>query len=97
MGFGTGLFLIAVGAILRWAVTIQVSNGFNWHTVGIILMIVGGAGMLLSLMFWGQLGRRAPPSHRRLLVGADELAGIDAAGNGRAVPVRRNRDRVGTG
>ncbi len=56
MGIGTGLFLVAVGAILRWAVTVQSSNGFNWHTVGIILMIVGGVGILLSLMFWESWG-----------------------------------------
>jgi hypothetical protein len=48
MGIGTSLFLIAVGAILRWAVTGQVS-GVNIHTVGLILLIVGIVGLLISL------------------------------------------------
>jgi beta-lactamase regulating signal transducer with metallopeptidase domain len=50
MGIGTSLFLIAVGAILRWAVTGHVS-GVNIHTVGLILLIVGIIGLLISL-FW---------------------------------------------
>jgi hypothetical protein len=50
MGIGTSLILIAGGAILRWAVNIS-STTVNWHTVGIILMIVGGVGLLLSV-FW---------------------------------------------
>ena len=50
MGIGTSLFLIAVGAILRWAVTGHVS-GVNIHTVGLILLIVGIVGLLISL-FW---------------------------------------------
>ena len=43
MGFGTGLFLVAVGAILRFAVDVQ-TNGFNVHTIGVILMVVGPSG-----------------------------------------------------
>lgn len=50
MGLGTSLFLIAVGAILRWAVT-TTTNGLNLHVVGVILLIVGGFGLVLSL-FW---------------------------------------------
>jgi uncharacterized membrane protein len=50
MALGTSLFLIAVGAILRFAVTASTS-GVNIHTVGVILMIVGGVGLLISL-FW---------------------------------------------
>ena len=56
MGIGVGLFLLAVGAILTFAVEVTTS-GFNLDTVGIILMIVGAVGILLSLMFWGD---RAP-------------------------------------
>ena len=58
MGIGTSLFLIAVGAILDFAVTAQ-ARGFNINTVGLILMIVGGAGLLISLVFcnsWGGFG-----------------------------------------
>jgi hypothetical protein len=48
MTFGTALFLIAVGAILRYAVTASVS-GVSLATVGLILMIAGGAGLVISL------------------------------------------------
>jgi sulfite exporter TauE/SafE len=45
---GTSLFLIAVGAILKFAVTAHV-EGVNLHTVGVILMIVGGIGLAIGL------------------------------------------------
>jgi hypothetical protein len=48
MGIGTSLFLIAVGAILRFAVTDSIS-GVDLTTVGLILMIVGILGLILSL------------------------------------------------
>ena len=48
MGIGTSLFLIAVGAILRWAVSDAIS-GVNLATVGLILLIVGIAGLIISL------------------------------------------------
>jgi hypothetical protein len=50
MGIGTSIFLIAVGAILKFAVTAHVS-GISLATVGVILMIVGAIGLLISL-FW---------------------------------------------
>jgi hypothetical protein len=50
MPLGTSIFLIAAGAILRYAVTATVS-GINIHTVGLILIIVGIIGLVLSL-FW---------------------------------------------
>jgi uncharacterized membrane protein len=50
MGIGTSIFLIAVGAILKFAVTAHVS-GISLATVGVILMIVGVVGLLISL-FW---------------------------------------------
>ncbi len=52
MDFGVSLFLIAVGAILDFAVNASV-NGVNIHTVGVILMIAGGIGILLSLLVLG--------------------------------------------
>lgn len=51
MGIVPSLILIAAGAILTWAVT-ATANGINIHTVGIILMVVGAAGLVLSLVFW---------------------------------------------
>jgi hypothetical protein len=55
MGIGVSLILIAVGAILTWAVTAQ-TEGVNLTTVGVILMVVGLAGGLISLMFWSSWG-----------------------------------------
>ena len=50
MPLGTSIFLIAVGAILRYAVTTTVS-GVSLTTVGLILMIVGIAGLALSVLY----------------------------------------------
>ncbi len=55
MGVGTSIFLIAVGAILDFAVTVT-TKGFNLNTIGLILMIVGAIGLVISLMFWGSWG-----------------------------------------
>ena len=55
MGFGTSLFLIAVGAILTFAVEVQV-QGFNLDAVGVILMIVGAIGLVASFVFWNSWG-----------------------------------------
>jgi hypothetical protein len=60
MGIGVSLFLIAVGAILAFAVDATV-QGLDVPTVGWILMVIGGIGFLLSLVFrasWGGFGRR---------------------------------------
>jgi hypothetical protein len=60
MGIGVSLLLIAVGAILIWAVDVSVS-GLELVTIGWILLIVGAIGVLLSLVFWsswGGFGRR---------------------------------------
>jgi uncharacterized membrane protein len=50
MGLGTSLFLIAVGAVLRFAVTVT-THGFNLHTIGVILLIVGIIGLLVSVLW----------------------------------------------
>jgi hypothetical protein len=55
MGIGVSLILIAVGAILTWAVTAE-AQGVDLTTVGVILMVVGLAGGLISLMFWSSWG-----------------------------------------
>jgi hypothetical protein len=46
----TAIFLIAIGAILRYAITVH-SDVINIQTVGLILMIAGGAGLALSLLY----------------------------------------------
>ncbi len=48
---GTSLFLIAVGAILMFAINVTVS-GVSLYTVGMILLIVGILGTVLSMLFW---------------------------------------------
>ena len=55
MGITTSLILIAAGAIMRFAVTAQ-ATGFSVHTVGVILMIVGIVGAVLSIAFWASWG-----------------------------------------
>ena len=51
MGIGISIFLIAVGAILAFAVDVTTS-GVDLDAVGVILMIVGAVGLLASLIFW---------------------------------------------
>ena len=51
MGVPVSLILIAVGAILTWAVNAD-SSSVNLDAVGIILMVVGAVGLLLTLLFW---------------------------------------------
>jgi Domain of unknown function (DUF6458) len=55
MGIGLSILLIAVGAILTWAVSASVS-GIDVQVAGIILMIVGAVGLVISLVFWSSWG-----------------------------------------
>ena len=55
MGIGVSLILAAAGAILLWAVDAEVS-GIDISTVGAILLVVGIAGAILSLVFWSSWG-----------------------------------------
>ncbi len=57
MGIGTSIFLIALGAILKFAVTATVS-GIELATVGTILIVVGIIGLVVSLVFLMQASRR---------------------------------------
>jgi Domain of unknown function (DUF6458) len=62
MGLGVSIFLIAVGAILTWAVNASVS-GLELQTIGVILMVVGALGLVLSMIFWSSWG--GVPGDRR--------------------------------
>ena len=62
MGIGVSLLLIALGEILDFAVDVQ-TKGFNLNTIGVILMIVGGIGLLFSLFFWGSWGPNRREEH----------------------------------
>ncbi len=63
MRIGAALLLIAVGAILDFAVTVQDSHGFNVNKIGLILMIVGAIGLILELILLS-VRRRTDVVHR---------------------------------
>ena len=87
MGVGVSIVLIAVGAILTWGVTAEV-EGLDVTAVGVILLIVGLLGLVLSLIFWSSWGgihrrtayvegapmRRAAPERRTTVVEEDDVA-----------------------
>jgi hypothetical protein len=55
MGISLSILLVAVGAVLTWAVSAEVS-GIDITAVGVILMIVGAIGLVVSLIFWSSWG-----------------------------------------
>ena len=57
MRIGGALFLIAVGAILKWAVHKHI-DGINLHVVGVILLIIGIVGLLFEMGLWMSRRRR---------------------------------------
>lgn len=59
MTIGAGLILIAVGAILRFAISTVSTHGFGIHTIGDILMLVGALGVVLWLLVWAPWAPRA--------------------------------------
>jgi len=64
MGIGVSIFLIALGAILTFAVNYQVS-GIDLDTVGWILMAVGGIGLIATLVFWSTRRRGSTVAEER--------------------------------
>lgn len=70
MSTGTALFLIAVGAILRFAFATTSTHGLNVHVVGVILILIGVIGLVLSLVMSSPLNPRRlnprPLNARRL-------------------------------
>jgi hypothetical protein len=70
-GVGVSVLLLAIGAILDFAVTVSpYQHGFNINNVGIILMIAGAVGLVLSLVFWGSSrggGWNGPRRHRTII------------------------------
>ncbi len=55
MGLGVGIFLVAVGAILTFAVEVE-AESVDIQTVGVILMAVGALAILLALLYWSSWG-----------------------------------------
>jgi hypothetical protein len=55
MGISVSILLIAVGAILAWGVTAE-AEGLDVNAIGIILLVVGLLGLVLSMIFWSSWG-----------------------------------------
>jgi fluoride ion exporter CrcB/FEX len=93
MGIGISIFVGTVGAILRYAVTAPTNqHGFNIHTGGIILMIVGAIGLVLSTIFWrgvSPFGTRDHSSSR-----SEETVTQNGQEQGHVVRQTETRDHV---
>lgn len=68
MGLFVSLILIAVGAILAWAVHPASSGAVDVNTVGYILLVIGILGLILDLLLWESWGPRLMRSSRREVV-----------------------------
>jgi Domain of unknown function (DUF6458) len=55
MGISLSILLIAIGAILAWAVDAEVT-GIDIQVAGVILVVVGAMGLVVSLVFWSSWG-----------------------------------------
>ena len=55
MGIGLSIFLVAIGAVLTFALERE-AEGINLDTVGIVLMVVGALGLVVSMLFWSSWG-----------------------------------------
>jgi hypothetical protein len=90
VGIGTSIFLIALGAILTFAIEVDSASGFNINNIGVILMIVGFVGIVLSMAFWDSWGGFNRTGARRVVVLDDEPIERRTVVE-REVPVRRRR------
>jgi len=75
MGFGLGLLLIAAGAILAFAVHTTNTSGVDLHTVGLILLGVGGFSTVLSMMFWSSWAGPGALNRRRAVADGPDGSG----------------------
>ncbi len=88
MGIAVSILLIAAGAILTWGVTAE-AEGLDVNAIGVILLVVGILGLVLSMIFWqswggfqrrteyvegGPVRRRAAGPRRRTVVEEEEIA-----------------------
>ena len=87
MTLGVSLLLVAAGAILVWGVTGEV-QGIDVDAVGVILMVVGVIGFILSLIFWDTWGR-GPVGRRVRYVGRRTRSPHDGRGSACCPPPRR--------
>lgn len=86
MGIGASIFLIAVGAILAFAVELDI-GGFDLDVVGWILMVAGVLGLVMTALIWGR---------RREVVRTEPVAYRDPA-DGRPTGYRRVEERRDVG
>jgi len=82
MGIAVSILLIAAGAVLAWGVTAE-AEGLDVNTIGVILLIVGVLGLVLSMIFWSSWGG----FHRR-------AAYVEGGPVREAVPRRRSTTTV---
>jgi hypothetical protein len=73
MKIGAGLFLIAVGAVLRFGISTVSTHGIAIHTIGDILILVGVLGVLLWLVVWAPWARTRRPAYRERTVYREEV------------------------
>jgi len=92
MRIGGSLLLIAIGAILAFAVTQQV-QGVDLQMVGVVLMIVGAIGLILSLIL-AYTRRRTDVIQRGGPVGYVDQAGRPIAGTSRTTYVEPRNDDI---
>ncbi len=52
MRIGTSIVIMAIGAVMAFAIEVDSAEGFNINTAGIILMIAGAIGLLASLVIF---------------------------------------------
>lgn len=94
MGLGTSILLVAIGAIMKFALHVE-SSTVEIDTVGMILMVVGGVGALLSMAFWSSWGGAGMGRTRRTTVYDEPAAtpvGYEAAPSARRVVQEDVRD-----
>lgn len=91
MGMGISIFIGAIGAILRYAMTgPSQQQGFDIHTAGVILMFVGALGLIVSMLFWSPF---APFGRRSQSVTLREES-ITRDGHAQGSVVRETRDNL---
>lgn len=71
MGIAVSMLMIAAGAIMRFAVTVE-GNGFNVGTAGMVLMVVGAIGAVLSVAFWASWGGFTRPRQGPAVAGTTQ-------------------------
>ena len=95
MGIAVSILLIAVGAVLTWGVTAE-AEGLNVNNIGVILMIVGLLGLVISMIFWSSWGGVPSSGHlrrgrRRRPHRSAATPGDRGRGRPKSLPARRAR------